>query len=314
MVVRDLLRDRLRQQRIWLEFQETRREGWRRAWRRVRLQRRILATPPTRTDQAGPVEVRVLTWRRDWVNMIWALKSFYYFSVASYPLYIHDGGLTRTQVEQLQKHFPDAVFIPADAADAHIGRELQRGGFARALAYRQRNVSTRKLFDFYVFSSADYIISIDSDIVFFRSPEKLLVPASGIPKNLYNKDIDYWYSLSLDEMESSFGIRPPPLINSGLNVVRRESIDIASIDRWLAHPKLFDDTWVAEQTLHALCSTVHGVELLPDTYCVSRSPGLSPDMICKHYPGFFRHLLYEEGMRHLIDTGFLNALQQSPQK
>lgn len=252
--------------------------------------------------------MRVLTWRRDWVNMIWALKSFYHFSGANYPLYIHDGGLTLGQVEQLQKHFPDAIFVPADIADEHIGRELQQGGFARALAYRQRNVSTRKLFDFYVFSAADYVISIDSDILFFRCPEKLLVPSSGIPRNLYNKDIEYWYSLSLDEMESSFGIRPPPLINSGLNVVRRESIDIASIDRWLAHPKLFEDTWVAEQTLHALCSTVYGVELLPDTYCVSTSPGLPPDIVCKHYPGFFRHLLYEEGMRHLIDTGFLNAL------
>jgi hypothetical protein len=303
------LRDWLRQQPLWVRFQEVNREGWGRAWRRRSIQPRILDTPPLLTARQGLVEVRVLTWRRDWVNLIWALKSFYHFAGVDYPLFIHDGGLLHGQAERLMRHFPSAYFIGTDEADKRVEPLLTDRGLSRCLEYRRRNVSVRKLFDFYLLSRAESVVMIDSDIVFFRRPELLLMPPDRLGNNRYNKDSAYWYSLSLDELESSFGVRPPPLINSGLAVVRRTSIDFNAVERWLAHPKLFADTWVTEQTLHALCSTVHGVELLPDDYCVSTQPGLTAEMVCKHYPGFFRHLLYEEGMRHLIDTGFLRALE-----
>jgi hypothetical protein len=303
------LRRWARSRRTWLEFREASREGWANAWRRRRFQRRILDTPPVRTARDGPVEVRVLTWRRDWINMIWALKSFYFFAGVDYPLFIHDGGLGPGQAEQLQAHFPDATIVHAAEADARIEAELDRRGLARGLAYRRKNPSTRKLFDFFVFSGADYLVCIDSDIVFFRRPDLLIVPPEGVAVNRYNRDCDYWYSMTLDELEASFGVRPPPQINSGLALIRRDSIRFDDIERWLAHPKLFEDPWVTEQTLHALCSTVHGVELLPDTYLVATEEGLAPGTICKHYPGFFRTKLYTEGMAHLIATGFLDALR-----
>ena len=61
--------------------------------------------------------------------------------------------------------------------------------------------------------------------------------------------------------------------------------------------------------MHALFSTAYGIELLPDTYCVSTTAGLGVALVCKHYPGYFRPLLYEEGMAHLHRTGFLDALR-----
>jgi hypothetical protein len=301
------VRSWLRKQRHWLEFQEANREGWLRAWKRRRIQQRILDTPPLTTAETGPVEVRVLTWRRDWINLIWALKSFYYFSGVDYPLFIHDGGLAPGQADQLQQHFPQARLILPSAADDEVAEELRKRGLSRCLAYRQRNISTRKLFDFYLLSQADSIISIDSDIVFFRRPEELISP-KALRKNLYNKDCAYWYSLPLDDLEATFGIRPPPLVNSGLALVCRDSMDFYLMNQWLANPKLFADAWVTEQTLHALCSTIYGIELLPDSYCVATTPGLGPEMVCKHYPGFFRYYLYAEGMKHLLHTGFLEKL------
>jgi len=305
------VRSWLRKQRRWLEFQEANREGWLRAWKRRRIQQRILETRPIPTQGADAprsgTEVRVLTWRRDWINLLWALKSFYRFANVDYPLFIHDGGLAPGQPEKLREHFPQATLVEASAADVQVAEELHRRGLNRCLAYRKRNVSTRKLFDFYLLSKADFVISIDSDIVFFRRPHEL-IPSETTRKNRYNRDCAFWYSMGLDELEATFGIRPPPLVNSGLALVRRESIDFDLINQWLASPKLFEDTWVTEQTLHALCSTVYGIELLPDTYCVATTPGLKPDMVCKHYPSFFRYYLYTEGMKHLLNTGFLEAL------
>jgi hypothetical protein len=303
----DPVRRILRQCGPYLRLRELNREGWGHALRRVRVRAAILDTPPVRTAAAGPVEVRVLTWRLDWINLIWALKSFYRHAGVNYPLYIHDGGLSRGQDRRLLAHFPDATFVGVEEADQHIRDVL--AGRTRCLEYRERNVSMRKLLDFYAFSEADYLVIIDSDIVFFRRPDLLIVPPEGLPRNRYNRDCDYWYSMSLDELEQSFGVRPPPLVNSGLGVVRRTSIDFDAIEAWLAHPKLVADTWVTEQTLHALCSTVHGIELLPESYRLDVHPGLDPDTVCKHYPGAFHRLLYTEGIPHLIASGFLQALR-----
>lgn len=285
-------------------------EGWRNAWVRTRHQRRILDTPPLRTAKpGGPVEVRVLTWRRDWMNLIWALKSFYHFADVDYPLYIHDGGLVENQAERLLAHFPDAVFVPSKEADAFVIAELDRRGLRRCLEYRKRNPSTRKLFDYFLMTRAESMVCIDSDIVFFRRPDLLLAPPEGLPVNRYNRDLAEYYSMTPDELDQAFGIRPPSRINSGLSVVRCASIDLEAVDRWLEHPKLFDDQWVTEQTLHALCSTVYGVELLPETYMVDIVPGLLPDAVCKHYPGYLRKYLYSEGMDTLARGGFLDALR-----
>ena len=199
------------------------------AWRRSRLQNLILQTPPVRTSAAGTVEVRVLTWRRDWVNLVWALKTFYHFAGVDYPLAVHDGGLLPRQVSKVLAHFPDARFIPAAAADNWCPAELRSGGLTRSAEYRARNVSTRKLFDFYLDSTADYVLTIDSDIVFFRRPDELILPPGGWARNRYNRDNDYWYSLPLDDLETAFGVKPPPYVNSGLAIIRRESIDFPLI-------------------------------------------------------------------------------------
>jgi hypothetical protein len=306
-----IIRNALRGWLPWLQFQELRREGCLAAWRRARLHGSILQTPPVRTSGTGQVEVRVLTWRRDWINLIWALKTFYHYAKVDYPLVVHDGGLLPWQSTALLNHFPDAYFIPATAAEARYPAELRRRGLNRSAAYRARNVSTRKLFDFYLDSKADFIITIDSDIVFFRRPDELILQHGGWTRNWYNLDNECWYSLSLDELETAFGVRPPPCVNSGLAVVHRESIDFQAIERYLEHPKLFADRWVSEQTLHALVSTSYGLAFLPESYRVGGPPGVEPDLVCKHYPGAFRPLLYTEAMRRLVDNGLIDGLKSA---
>jgi len=301
------LQSYLRKQLWWLRFQELRREGFRAAWVRQQFQKQILSTLPLQTATTGPVEVRVLTWRRDWVNMVWALKSFYHFAQVDYPLHIHDGGLLPWQCEELLKHFPNARIITRAEADQRYPKELTQRGWHRSAEYRQKNVSTRKLFDYVLDSQAESFVTIDSDIVFFQRPD-LLLPNGPVTTNRYNRDDGYWYSLSLDELEKAFGIRPPDGINSGLAIIHRESLDLAKVEEFLGYPPLFADPWVTEQTLHALCSTLFGVDLLPDTYRVGGPIGITPDLICKHYPGTHRPLLYSEGMGHLIKTGFLQKL------
>jgi hypothetical protein len=300
----NLIRNLLRRVPLWVKVQTVNREGWRNAAKRLYVQRRILATPSIETSAEGPVEVRMLTWHRDWLNCLWALKSFYCFSGVQYPLYIHDGGLKPENIEQLKDHFPNAVIVAAQEAEEKVAAKFKAAGWTRCLAYRGKNLATRKLFDFFALSRASQIISIDSDILFFERPTELVEHFStGV--NLYNRDLQFGYSMSGKELFAAFGLSVEPLINSGLSRVEVKSIDFGLIEEWLANEKLFANEWVTEQTLHALCSTLTGVQLLPDTYAVGIEAGFPPKVVAKHYPGYFRPLLYQEGMMRLLKSGFL---------
>jgi len=290
------LQEWARSKLCYIQARELQREGLKNAWVRRSIQHRILGTKPVPTETTGNCEVRVLTWRRDWVNCIWALKTFYAHSQKVFALYIHDGGLLAWQAKELQKHFPNSHFIPSDEADKQSLAALKARGHCRSIAYRSTNVSTKKLFDFYLLSNADRIISIDSDIVFFRPPIDLISPAGDTRTNLYNRDCMDLYAISCNEIQQEFGLSVPPRVNSGLNSVWRDSIRFDSIEEWLKYPPLFSNRWVTEQTLHAMCSTVFGLSFLPPSYMVGTLPGLEPDVVCKHYPSEPRLWLYREGM------------------
>jgi hypothetical protein len=244
------------------------------------------------------------------MNLIWSLKSYYHYADVDYPLTIHDGGLLPAQKARLREHFPDAQLVERDEALARVTAELERRGLTRCAAFRRINVFAPKLIDIYLEARADHVVYIDSDVVFFRRPDLLIVPPGGTAQNRYNRDAaEGWYTMSPEELEEAFGVRPLPRVNAGLSIVRRTSMDFEAIERWLDHPRMLNDGWLSEQTLHALCASASGAEILPpDVYRLDTQPGLSPETVCKHYPSYFRPLLYAEGMATLVRAGFLEEL------
>ena len=72
--------------------------------------------------------------------------------------------------------------------------------------------------------------------------------------------------------------------------------------------KLFDNKWVTEQTLHAICATQVDFDFLSEHYLISTKRSNTENLVCKHYTGFFRPLFYQEGLRKVIDDKILNLL------
>lgn len=301
----DRMRNALRRSPSWLRLRELQQEGFVQAWRRWQVQKQILRTTPILTEPTGEVEVRVLTWRRDWVNQIWALKSFYHFSDLRLPLFIHDGGLSECQRCRLMDHFPNATLIGSDQADTFVTQELTRRGLNRCASYRRVNPASRKLFDYAIYSRGRRIIGIDSDIVFFARPDELLRD-DGVSR--FNCDMQYAYSLESTELDKLCGRAVPPYINSGLFAIDLGSIDLSAVEAWLGNEVLYSNRWVTEQTLHAMLAARGRVELLPASYRVDTKAGLPPGIVCKHYPGFERPLLYTEGMPQVKELGVLAEL------
>ncbi|MBF2074609.1 MAG: hypothetical protein IGS50_12725 [Synechococcales cyanobacterium C42_A2020_086] len=283
--------------------------GFQTAHFRDTVRPRILATKPITQTSDRTCEVHVLTCAKDWLNLIWTLKTFYHYSKRQYALCIHDDGtLTENEHAVFQHHFPQARIIDRPSADAKVLSELQ--AYPRCLEFRKTNHLAPKVFDFASYLESDRMLLLDSDILFFAEPTELLrrIEDSNYCLNTVNGDVSSAYTVDPQTVQAQFGFLVIERFNSGLGLIHKQSMRLDWIEEFLALPDIIGHFWRIEQTLYALCSSRYGVELLPDEYTV-RLEENKKGLPSRHYVGAIRHLMYAEGMRQLVRQGFLKALQ-----
>jgi len=104
-----------------LQLRQTFEHGVRTAYYRDIVRPRITATAPVRGLKETTCEIHVLTSSEDWLNLLWALKSFYWASKRRYALCIHDdGSLDDEHKATLREHFPEARLIERETADDRV--------------------------------------------------------------------------------------------------------------------------------------------------------------------------------------------------
>ena len=291
--------------RAWYLVHSRFRHGLRTFYYRDLVRPRILSTAPVKQTVSDVCEIHVLTSESDLLNMLWALKSFYRISGSTFKLCIHDdGSLQRASRELLSNHFPNARLILRSDADLVMNEALQSYPLCKQL--RASHCLALKLFDFLHYLESDRLLLIDSDILFFRHPTELLrrIEDPTYLCNTVNGDVKDSYTVTADAVREQCGFFLQSRFNSGLGLIHRKSVTFADVERYLSLPNITSHPWLIEQTLFALCSSQHGVQLLPQDYDVSLATPLEARP-CRHYVGAIRHLLYDEGIRKLVQTGFL---------
>jgi hypothetical protein len=293
-----------------LKFEQKYEHGWRTAHYRDTVRYRILKTKPIVETIDPRCEIHVFTCAKDWLNLIWALKSFYWAAQREYALCIHeDGTLTDADRTTLQSHFPNARIIDRPSADIKVLAELQ--AYPRCLEFRKTNPLSPKVFDFSIYLESDRMLLMDSDILFFAEPTELLrrIEDPSYRLNTVNGDVSSAYTINPQVVKAEMGLDVIERFNSGLGLIHRSSMRWDWIEEFLALPDVVGHFWRIEQTMYALFSSRFGVELLPPDYDVHLKGGIGRSA-CRHYVGKIRHLMYDEGMRQLIKQGFLRDLSQ----
>ena len=293
---------------VYVKLTQKYKHGLTAAWYRDVIRPKILNSKPFTETKSNICEIHVLTSQNDYLNLIWALKSFYYYSKCNYALCIHsDGSLSESEVELLKFHFPNARVILKKESDEIMAKEL--ADHPKALNFRQSNHLAPKVFDFKHFLQSDKMMLIDSDVLFFSCPKELIlrIESPDYHKNTANKDALYGYTIQIEEVKNQLGFDVIPFFNSGLGLIHKESINFDWIEDFLSLPNILGYFWRIEQTLFALCSSKFGVELLPPEYDVRLEKGIK-GLASRHYVGRIRHLMYAEGIRQLERQKFLEAI------
>ncbi len=267
-------------------------------WREV-VRPRILRTPPVTGTDDPRCEIHVLTSASDWLDLIWALKSFYRNSGRRYRLCVHDdGSLGAERMTALGAHFPQARVIARAGADAAVLPTLT--AYPRCHEFRRTNHLAPKVFDFAHYLTADRMMLLDSDVLFFAEPTALVsrIEDAGYRKNTVNGDVATAYTVEPATVRERTGVELIERFNSGLGLIHRDSLRLDWLEEFLALPGIIGHFWRIEQTLFALCSSRFGAELLPSEYNV-RLTGSADGLPSRHYVGAIRPLLYKEGVARL---------------
>ena len=312
MSLRTRLGAELRQWYWWRTLRRVQSEGARTAFRRWRQWSRVLATAPVHADASGtsPVEVHLLCHRGDHLCAIWALKTLYRTSGLRWPAVIHVQGVcTAAMRRRFRAHVPDARVILQDDADARVMHALANR-HPRLVEARRQSPFMMKLIDPVLLSSADRIVILDSDVLFFREPRELRAHVEQATADtwLFQRDPASTYNVTEDVAASALGIRMPERVNSGIAVVPRALVDLDLCERLLEHPEVRRPSGWIEQTLFALCAGARGrVEYLSPSYLISLERGLDYSACtARHYAGPSRPLLTEEGMPYAVLRGCLS--------
>ena len=280
--------------------------GLRVAYFRDEVRPRILTQPPLDLPVDRSCEIHVLTSADDWLNLVWALRTFQKASGRNYALCIHDDGTLKAEtIDSLRAAFPFARIISRSEADQRAAELL--APFPRCRKLRATNKLSLKVLDFPAFLDAERMILLDSDVLFFSKPTALLAALDDpcFTQNTLNRDWREGYTIDLAATRPLLDFDCPAFINSGLGLIHKASLRLEWIENFLALPGIDSHSHQIEQTLIALCSAKFGFRMLPAVYDVHPGPRKT-DAPSRHYAGPMRPLMYEEGIRELAEKGFLN--------
>ena len=288
--------------RLLLNLRLRFKHGLRAAWYRDVVRKRILNTAPVEAGDTSVCEIHVLTSETDWLNLMWALKSFYQASGRRYGLCVHDDGtLTDETRGILTHHFPAARVLNRQTCEHEVLASLAE--YPLCHEFRRTNHLSPKVFDFRHYLDADRMLLLDSDVLFFDKPTELLrrIEDPTYAKNSVNADVASAYTVDPTVVKQRCQVDLIPRFNSGLGVIHKESLNLDWIEEFLAIPGIIGNFWRIEQTLYALCSSRFGGELLPEQYAVFLN-GKVEQRPSRHYVGAIRHLMYSEGIKKLANA------------
>lgn len=228
-----------------------------------------------------------------------ALRSWEFHTQRRWRLVVHeDGSFSPADRANLDKHFPEARIIDRAAADAEVQAGLR--DFPACWRHRANHNWFLKVFDTRHYARGERYIIVDSDIVFFRRPARVLEWTDHMSDQMWiMEDEREKYSHARADIERAMGVRMVRRGNSGLDLMNKAAADLALADKFLgACGNSARQYEFLEQTIFSLWVSSWGKGgLLPsDEYEISWNNFRGSRAVCRHYIGPAKHdALYVEG-------------------
>jgi len=273
------------------------RQGWielgRRAARHAVRSRESLSPPPANVSLHMVISHDML------LMGLLAMRSLEFHTRQHWAPFFHDdGSLTDDDARELLSHFPEGQVIRRAEADSAVTEALR--AFPVCRENRLKHHWFLKVFDTRHYAPHGRYIVLDSDIVFFRRPDFLLLWIAGHDETVWlMEDTREKYASARADLENDMGFPLWERANSGLDLMPKAAADLALAETFLQRcaPTAREYCFL-EQTLFCVFGSAwkQGGGLLPKEYEISWTNFRRKSAVCRHYVGPFKNdALFTEG-------------------
>jgi hypothetical protein len=280
--------------------------------------RKILSSKPITCKPNTDIEIHVLYCKKNILDSLWSLKTFFYYSGLQADLYIHsDGSLKQRHKNIYRKHFTNCNIIDRKDATEKMATYLRK--YETSLQFRRRKpfYCSLKLFDPLFFSKQDNIFYIDSDILFFNKPDELI---ANVKKHqpFFNSDMEDSYSASAERLDDLFNVTMCRKFNAGLIYYNRQKylkrLDFIehffqTVEKY--HIRCSVGPNHHEQTLHAIFGSFIGSQRLGEKYQPGNKDMTDDTISCHFFSGARPTHFYTKGLKMLKKQRFIEKFNQN---
>jgi hypothetical protein len=179
-----------------------------------------------------PIEVHVLTGKRFWYQTAFCLWSLAQASGREVVPHIYDDGSMGTEhAAYFGERFPTARVVGQEEIIGRFDRFLPASKFPRLRERWLHYPNIRKLTDPHVGENGWKLV-IDSDLLFFHSPEMLCHWADAPDRPLHAIDSETSYGYPMEQMSRLAGHRVVERLNVGLCGLNSDAIDWERLEYW----------------------------------------------------------------------------------
>ncbi|MDA0349738.1 MAG: hypothetical protein O3C43_21930 [Verrucomicrobia bacterium] len=264
--------------------------------------------PALPQSKGNDVELHMLCGHRDTAMGIFASWSLLRFLEETGKLYVHsDGSLTDDDIEKWSAVIPDLVVVSKEEADRRV-TEVLEGTTQHLYRWRCNYGMSAQVVDAHFFGEAQKIVSFDSDVLAFHSPDAFISSVlSSTMEYMWCQDFQDAYSAPRQMFQDVFGIEMPNRFNGGFMVTPRFSLEtFQEVDEIMETMRLdgridMDHYWSA-QTYYAILAARRGLtKMMPPTYDTHKGR-TRRSAVVRHYVGVdqIRFRYFTEGIPRLL--------------
>lgn len=195
------------------------------------MQTRALKLPKI-YSQADGLPLHFLTGKKYLYQTLYCIQSLVKVSSEKFKfILIDDGTFDERLINQISEQLPDAEIITQQIINKNLASLLPLDQFPMLHQKRKEYPHIKKLTDVHTISSGWKVV-LDSDMLFWNSPDQLLEWLKSPNTNIYMIDCEQAYGYSTELMRDLCGNEIPDLVNVGIIGLQSSSIDWPKIENW----------------------------------------------------------------------------------
>ncbi|MBD2452903.1 glycosyl transferase [Nostoc sp. FACHB-87] len=251
-----------------------------------------------------PLDIYFLTGRNFWYQTcLCAYSMAQHTNLTLRPIIYDDGSLEKKYQDQIIKIFPNAKIILNSEIEEYINQYLPQKKFPYLRERRLNYPNLRKVTDIHI-ASQGWKLVLDSDMLFFRTPDFLLdwLKSPQQPCHMVDVETSYGYPETL--MASLAQANISERLNVGICGLKSEDIDWEKLEYWCRTMIEQQGThYYQEQALVAMLMAGKPCAVAPDKeYIVmpSKDEVIQPQAVLHHYVADSKPWYFRYGWKHIV--------------